>query len=140
MLEATSKVRILYLFQWPVRVVVSTFSKCTQRDIKNVFGPIEVTSLGMLGLTAAQARRTYLSNNKIQVVNVYSFILACLGLNHGSYEPIPSNLAPSSTIGVVRVIVQAANVKKRITRPKPFVTMRVQGRAETRSTAGQTKT
>ncbi|KAF8168237.1 hypothetical protein B0H34DRAFT_52167 [Crassisporium funariophilum] len=63
------------------------------------------------------------------------------GQNIHVYEPIGSN-APTrqSAIGVVRVVIQSANIKERFWKPRPFVRIRVRGRKETQATKWEQKT
>ncbi|KDR84856.1 hypothetical protein GALMADRAFT_296299 [Galerina marginata CBS 339.88] len=68
-------------------------------------------------------------------------VLACFGRSPRLYESISSNVISHQTvIGVVRVVVQAANIRKGFLKPRPSVLIRVQGRADTQTTTRENKT
>lgn len=63
-------------------------------------------------------------------------MLNCFKSSKQNYEPISSiNVPHPNPVGVVRVVVQAANIRKRVLKPRPFVLIRMQGRLETKATS-----
>ncbi|KIM48327.1 hypothetical protein M413DRAFT_440048 [Hebeloma cylindrosporum] len=71
-----------------------------------------------------------------------SRLFKCLGGNSGSnvYEPLPSNVAPPTVIGMARVVIQSATVNKRFRIPRPYVDIQLQGSTIARTNIPEEKT
>lgn len=76
------------------------------------------------------------TEGQIESRKIRATMLGCFKKSKNNYEPISSpNIPRPHPIGVVRVVVQAANIRKRFLKPRPFVVIRVQGRSETKKTS-----